>query len=218
MVDMDTLALKNETVIAVGNMNVNARGDKIGKGGNIIKTREELMSDHYRVKNSLVPEERPMNQRQEVTEDAPKIIDDDPTGPLDEPAIADTQISEEEANDGSESESDSDVEEPESTGEDSGGNQSQESIGSDDHTSETIETAQAQDSVDGTPSQDEWVEDPKTGDFVRASELDKKKSEPVKPNTRGLAGALAEAKSVDEIPKFKTAKEKARSTKGVKRL
>ena len=39
MVDMDTLALKNETVLAVGNMNVNARGDKVGNGGQIIQTR-----------------------------------------------------------------------------------------------------------------------------------------------------------------------------------
>ena len=36
-VDMDRLRLANETEIAVGNMKVNARGDKIGPGGKIIK-------------------------------------------------------------------------------------------------------------------------------------------------------------------------------------
>ena len=36
MIDMDALALKNEKEIALGNMKVNARGDKLGKGGKII--------------------------------------------------------------------------------------------------------------------------------------------------------------------------------------
>jgi hypothetical protein len=57
MVDMDTLALKNETVLAVGNMNVNARGDKVGNGGQIIQTREELMAEHYSVRDQTIPAE-----------------------------------------------------------------------------------------------------------------------------------------------------------------
>ena len=47
-VDMDTLALKNETVIAVGNMRVNARGDQLGPGGKIVKKREDVLADYYR--------------------------------------------------------------------------------------------------------------------------------------------------------------------------
>lgn len=39
--DMLKLINQNEMTIAVGNMNVNARGDKIGPGGQIIK-RDEI--------------------------------------------------------------------------------------------------------------------------------------------------------------------------------
>ena len=45
MVDIDGLRLMNERTIAVGNMKVNARGDKIGAGGKIAKTREELLAE-----------------------------------------------------------------------------------------------------------------------------------------------------------------------------
>jgi hypothetical protein len=43
--DMDKLIARNEMEIAVGNMSVNARGDQIGAGGKIIKTREELIAE-----------------------------------------------------------------------------------------------------------------------------------------------------------------------------
>jgi hypothetical protein len=46
-IDMEKLSLKNETVPAVGNMKVNARGDELGKGGKIVKTREEILQDYY---------------------------------------------------------------------------------------------------------------------------------------------------------------------------
>jgi len=47
-VDMEKLNLKNETTPAVGNMKVNARGDEIGKGGKVVKTREEILADYYK--------------------------------------------------------------------------------------------------------------------------------------------------------------------------
>jgi len=46
-VDMEKLTLKNELQPAVGNMKVNARGDEIGPGGKIIRTREEILKDYY---------------------------------------------------------------------------------------------------------------------------------------------------------------------------
>jgi hypothetical protein len=46
-VDMDMLRLANENTIAVGNMKVNARGDQLGPGGKVIKTRAQVMSDHH---------------------------------------------------------------------------------------------------------------------------------------------------------------------------
>jgi hypothetical protein len=44
-IDMGKLINQNEMTIAVGNMRVNARGDKLGPGGKIVKTREELLAE-----------------------------------------------------------------------------------------------------------------------------------------------------------------------------
>lgn len=49
-VDMEKLNLKNEMTPAVGNMKVNARGDELGKGGKIVRTREEVLNDYYKKK------------------------------------------------------------------------------------------------------------------------------------------------------------------------
>lgn len=47
MIDMENLRLLNEKSIAVGNMKVNARGDELGQGGQIIQTRNQRMSQQY---------------------------------------------------------------------------------------------------------------------------------------------------------------------------
>ena len=47
-IDMEKLNLRNETLPAVGNMKVNARGDEIGKGGTVVRTREQLLQDYYK--------------------------------------------------------------------------------------------------------------------------------------------------------------------------
>jgi hypothetical protein len=47
MVDIDKLRAANETVPAVGNMGVNARGDILGSGGRIIKSKNEVMKEYY---------------------------------------------------------------------------------------------------------------------------------------------------------------------------
>lgn len=58
IVDMEKLMQKNELVQAVGNAGVNARGDKLGPGGKIVKTREQVVAEYYennpkaRMKNS----------------------------------------------------------------------------------------------------------------------------------------------------------------------
>lgn len=53
-VDMDTMRLVNESVVAVGNMAVNARGDQVAPDGSIIKTRNEVMKEHYRAIQPVV--------------------------------------------------------------------------------------------------------------------------------------------------------------------
>ena len=47
-VDMTKLIMQNETTVAVGNVKVNARGDELGAGGQIIRKREDVLSEYYR--------------------------------------------------------------------------------------------------------------------------------------------------------------------------
>jgi len=84
-VDIDKLRAANESVQAVGNMNVNARGDVIGAGGRIVKTKEQIMKEYYtnpKTQVSSAPE--PVTARkttevktlepQKITKVAPKPI------------------------------------------------------------------------------------------------------------------------------------------------
>ena len=45
--DISTLIMMNEHSVALGNANMNARGDILGKGGTVIKTAEQISSDYY---------------------------------------------------------------------------------------------------------------------------------------------------------------------------
>jgi hypothetical protein len=56
-IDMEKLALKNELSVAVGNMKVNARGDELGTGGKIVRTREQILQDYYKNNPRKVSEE-----------------------------------------------------------------------------------------------------------------------------------------------------------------
>jgi len=53
-VDIDQLRLSNEEIIAVGNMKVNARGDELGPGGEVVRTRNQIMNDYYRLNTPTV--------------------------------------------------------------------------------------------------------------------------------------------------------------------
>lgn len=54
-IDMDKVKLANETVTAVGNMKVNARGDKLGHGGQVIAGRNQVMDRVYAVNSNPTP-------------------------------------------------------------------------------------------------------------------------------------------------------------------
>jgi hypothetical protein len=56
-IDMEKLNLKNETLPAVGNAKVNARGDELGPGGKIIRTREQVLQDYYQNNPTAMSEE-----------------------------------------------------------------------------------------------------------------------------------------------------------------
>ena len=47
MVDIDKLRAANESTRAVGNMNVNARGDVLGPGNTVVRSKEEVMREYY---------------------------------------------------------------------------------------------------------------------------------------------------------------------------
>jgi len=47
IVDMDLLQKKNELTPAIGNARVNARGDVLGAGGKIVKTRDQVVREFY---------------------------------------------------------------------------------------------------------------------------------------------------------------------------
>ena len=79
-IDMDRLRLQNETAIAVGNTGTNARGDQLGKGGVIIKTKAQIMQEYY-ASNMAVADSTPLDLS--VTP-APTIQED-----LPEEALAD---------------------------------------------------------------------------------------------------------------------------------
>jgi hypothetical protein len=48
IVDMDQLRIKNENSTAVGNMNVNSRGDKIGPGGKVTEYANARARAYYK--------------------------------------------------------------------------------------------------------------------------------------------------------------------------
>jgi hypothetical protein len=56
-IDMEKLSLVHEKTPAVGNMKVNARGDEIGAGGKIIRTREQVLQDYYTQNPNALQEE-----------------------------------------------------------------------------------------------------------------------------------------------------------------
>ncbi len=47
VIDLDLLRQQGELTPAVGNAKVNARGDLLGPGGQIVKTRDEVLRDFY---------------------------------------------------------------------------------------------------------------------------------------------------------------------------
>lgn len=68
-VDMDLLRQRNELTPAVGNARVNARGDELGPGGQIVKKREEVLKGYYDTKGGM-PEELAVKQpAKDLTDD-----------------------------------------------------------------------------------------------------------------------------------------------------
>lgn len=77
LVDMDMLRLANESIIAVGNMKVNARGDQLGKGGKIVKTRAQVMAEYHKLHTPVADDEPPASSISKVkpTLDSAQTLD-----------------------------------------------------------------------------------------------------------------------------------------------
>lgn len=52
-VDIEALFRKNELTVAVGNMRANARGDELGPGGSVVKTREQKAREYYQKQKAI---------------------------------------------------------------------------------------------------------------------------------------------------------------------
>ena len=72
MVDIEKLRATNENVKAVGNMNVNARGDVLGAGGQVIKSKEEQMKEYYDAPKGQVSDARTRTVRESRPEPIPQ--------------------------------------------------------------------------------------------------------------------------------------------------
>lgn len=110
LIDLDALRLANEDAIAVGNMHVNARGDQLGPGGTVVKTRNQTMDEYYQVQADPVEtmlhhqnqgvsvEEVPVPKKAKAKKAAAKtkkveVLEDEPTSQaVSEVAVADSSV------------------------------------------------------------------------------------------------------------------------------
>lgn len=65
VIDLDGLRQRNELTPAVGNAKVNARGDLLGKGGKIVKSKDTILKEYYEQQNS-VPDELAVSTTQKT--------------------------------------------------------------------------------------------------------------------------------------------------------
>ena len=70
VINIDTVIAQNEDSIAVGNMKVNARGDELGHGGKIERTREKVMAEYYKLNTPVASDHIPVpNETKQVKKD-----------------------------------------------------------------------------------------------------------------------------------------------------
>jgi len=86
-VDMDMLRLSNETTIAVGNAKMNARGDELGPGGKIVRTRAQVMQDYHKLHSSMASD-TPVVESTKLVNSEPEV----PSKPLAQPVAEDTPV------------------------------------------------------------------------------------------------------------------------------
>ena len=70
IVDLGALEVQNEHVRAVGNMNVNARGDKLDADGNVISTRSQQVNRNLNRNTNATAGPIPTSSRTQKEEDS----------------------------------------------------------------------------------------------------------------------------------------------------
>jgi len=84
-IDMERLILKNETTRAVGNMNVNARGDVVDSGNKVTSARSAQVNKNYRKQIGNVAQDTPVVSSKKAAEKlAAQIANEEPIVGLDE--------------------------------------------------------------------------------------------------------------------------------------
>lgn len=96
LIDMNQLMLQNETEIAVGNTMTNARGDRIGPGGQIIQTRDQIMKEYYQgqqgdeIDMPIISGDHQIKHQVEAIVD--QINNEEPAAPVIVPEIAEAAV------------------------------------------------------------------------------------------------------------------------------
>ena len=85
-IDIDRLRLSNENTIAIGNTRTNARGDQLGPGGKVIKTRAQLQQEYYKLNTPMADNDTPIAESASAVQQPPI--------PLLQPTAEDTPIAE----------------------------------------------------------------------------------------------------------------------------
>ncbi len=68
-INLDAVIAQNESTIAVGNMKVNARGDELGPGGRIERTKDKIIADYYKLNTPVATDGMPQPNKKEVNKD-----------------------------------------------------------------------------------------------------------------------------------------------------
>ena len=82
MIDIDKLRGANEDVRAVGNMNVNARGDVLGTGGVVVQPKKDVVAKYYEAPKGVVDDTparaKPTPPRRVAPTPKPKAVETKP--------------------------------------------------------------------------------------------------------------------------------------------
>jgi hypothetical protein len=92
-VDVGAIRLQNEQTRAVGNMGVNARGDRIDSLGNVIDSRNQQIQRRINRQTNVSSSSGPAQSSARVVAQAPELVEDtfeDELGPMD--SVLDTPV------------------------------------------------------------------------------------------------------------------------------